>query len=48
MSDGVVDWRACLDPAAEKLEVDATHMGMGADPAVIDMVVERLAVPTAT
>ncbi len=48
MSDGVVDWRACLDPAAEKLEVDATHMGMGADPAVIDLVVERLAVPTAT
>lgn len=42
-SDGVVDWRACLDPAAEQLEVDATHMAMGADPAVIEHVVARLA-----
>ena len=28
-TDGVVDWRACLDPAAECVEVRASHMGMG-------------------
>ncbi len=41
-SDGVVDWRACLDPAAEQVEVDATHMAMGADPGVIELVVDKL------
>jgi pimeloyl-ACP methyl ester carboxylesterase len=41
-SDGVIDWRACLDPAAEQLEVRATHMGMGADPDVIELVAGRL------
>jgi len=30
--DGIVDWRSCLDPAADELlEVDASHCGMGAD-----------------
>ena len=28
-TDGVVDWRACLDPAAEQIEVRASHVGMG-------------------
>jgi pimeloyl-ACP methyl ester carboxylesterase len=28
-TDGVVDWRACLDPAAEQIEVHASHLGMG-------------------
>ena len=28
--DGIVDWRACLDPAAEHVEVDASHCGMAA------------------
>ena len=29
-SDGVVQWRSCLDPAADKLvEVSASHCGMG-------------------
>jgi pimeloyl-ACP methyl ester carboxylesterase len=28
-SDGIVNWRACVDPAAEALEVRATHYGMG-------------------
>jgi triacylglycerol lipase len=28
-SDGIVDWTACLDPAAECVEVDASHCGMG-------------------
>jgi pimeloyl-ACP methyl ester carboxylesterase len=27
-SDGVVGWRACLDPAAQAIEVDASHCGM--------------------
>jgi triacylglycerol lipase len=27
-SDGIVDWRSCLDPAAELLEVEASHVGM--------------------
>ena len=30
-TDGVVDWRACLDPAAEQIEVRASHVGMGAE-----------------
>jgi hypothetical protein len=29
--DGVVDWRACLDPAAEHVEVRTSHVGMAAD-----------------
>jgi pimeloyl-ACP methyl ester carboxylesterase len=28
-NDGIVDWRACLDPGARHVEVDATHLGMG-------------------
>jgi hypothetical protein len=27
-SDGIVDWRACLDPQAEQIEVDSSHCGM--------------------
>jgi pimeloyl-ACP methyl ester carboxylesterase len=27
-TDGVVDWRACLDPAAVQVEVRASHVGM--------------------
>ena len=42
-SDGVVDWRACLDPDAECVEVRATHMQMGANPHVIALVAARLA-----
>jgi len=30
-TDGVVDWHACLDPAAEHVEVRASHIGMGAN-----------------
>jgi hypothetical protein len=26
--DGVVDWRACLDPAAQHVEIAASHCGM--------------------
>jgi triacylglycerol lipase len=28
-SDGMVDWRACLDSDAKHAEVDASHIGMG-------------------
>jgi triacylglycerol lipase len=27
-SDGIVDWRSCLDPAARHVEVDSSHCGM--------------------
>jgi triacylglycerol lipase len=32
-SDGVVRWQSCLDPAAEQLEIRASHCGMGMHPA---------------
>ena len=41
--DGVVDWRACLDPAAEHIEVRSTHNGMGANRTVQRFVLSRLA-----
>jgi triacylglycerol lipase len=30
--DGIVDWRACLDPAAECVEVESSHCGMSVHP----------------
>jgi triacylglycerol lipase len=33
-SDGIVDWRACLDPHAEDVEVQSSHCGMSVHPAV--------------
>jgi triacylglycerol lipase len=27
-SDGIVDWRACIDPHADPVEVDSSHCGM--------------------
>jgi hypothetical protein len=33
-SDGVVDWRACVDPYAEAVEVDSSHCGMSVHPDV--------------
>jgi hypothetical protein len=27
-NDGIVDWRACLDPDAEHVEVRSSHCGM--------------------
>lgn len=40
--DGIVDWRACLDPEAQHVEVRSSHCGMAVDPAVIDAVVAAL------
>jgi pimeloyl-ACP methyl ester carboxylesterase len=41
-SDGVVDWHACLDPAAECVEVDASHCGMGVNLDVYEIVARAL------
>jgi triacylglycerol lipase len=41
--DGIVDWRACVDPEARAVEVTASHVGMALDPRVIDVVTEALA-----
>ena len=40
--DGIVDWRACLDPAAEHVEVRTSHCGMAVDPDVMDHVLTAL------
>jgi pimeloyl-ACP methyl ester carboxylesterase len=36
-SDGIVSWRACLDPFAEQVEVDSSHTGMSVNPRVYDV-----------
>ena len=43
--DGVVDWRACVDPEARSVEVTASHLGMAVDPRVIDLVEAALLLP---
>jgi triacylglycerol lipase len=40
--DGIVDWRACVDPLAVPVEVTASHVGMALDPRVIDHVCAAL------
>ena len=40
--DGIVDWRACVDPVAHPVEVRASHVGMAVDPRVIEQVVAAL------
>lgn len=40
--DGIVDWRACLDPAAKQIEVRTSHCGMAVDPIVLDHVLGAL------
>jgi hypothetical protein len=35
--DGIVDWRACLDPQAEHVDVRSTHCGMGVNAAVYEV-----------
>lgn len=41
-SDGIVDWRACVVPGAENVEVPGSHLGMGLRPQTVDLVVRRL------
>jgi pimeloyl-ACP methyl ester carboxylesterase len=40
--DGIVDWRACVDPVAEQVEVTASHLGMAVDPVTIETVLAAL------
>ncbi len=40
--DGIVDWRACIDPLAVPVEVTASHAGLAFDPRVIAVVLEAL------
>ncbi len=43
--DGIVGWRACIDhvtPGVENVEVRSTHIGMGIDPDVWEIIAQRL------
>jgi pimeloyl-ACP methyl ester carboxylesterase len=45
-SDGIVDWRACIDrnsPRVEHFEVKATHIGLGFAPEALRIVARSLA-----
>jgi pimeloyl-ACP methyl ester carboxylesterase len=42
-SDGVVAWRACLDPAADQVEVRSSHVGMAINAEVFRAVAATLA-----
>ena len=47
-TDGVVAWQCSLEREAsnaENIEVDASHIGLGAHPAVIYAIADRLAQP---
>jgi pimeloyl-ACP methyl ester carboxylesterase len=47
-SDGVVSWRCSVErpgPAAENIEVVGSHIGLGAHPAVLFALADRLAQP---
>jgi triacylglycerol lipase len=47
-SDGVVDWRACLDPHAKCVEVEGSHCGMAVNAQVyreLERLLERTEVP---
>jgi pimeloyl-ACP methyl ester carboxylesterase len=47
-ADGVVSWRGCLEKESdfvENVEVGASHLGMGAHPEVLRIIVDRLALP---
>lgn len=44
--DGIVSWRACVDtfsPDVENIEITSSHVGMGIDPDVWEIVSARLA-----
>jgi triacylglycerol lipase len=44
-SDGIVDWRACLDPSAELVEVEASHIGMAVSARAYRAIAQALAAP---
>jgi hypothetical protein len=41
--DGIVDWRACLDPSGQHVEVKSSHVGMAVNPAVYRAIADALA-----
>jgi triacylglycerol lipase len=41
-SDAIVDWRACLDPHAEAVEVHSSHCGMSVHPDVYELLARAL------
>jgi triacylglycerol lipase len=41
-SDGIVSWRACLDPWARQVEVESSHTGMSVNLAVYRVLAETL------
>jgi pimeloyl-ACP methyl ester carboxylesterase len=46
--DGIVDWRACIDPPGaqrQNIEVRCSHLGFGHDAATLWAVADRLAMP---
>jgi hypothetical protein len=46
--DGIVPWRACMEPETElhqNVEVRCSHIGFGVDPATLWLIADRLAVP---
>jgi triacylglycerol lipase len=43
--DGIVDWRACIDPLATAVEVRSSHLGMAVDPSVVHAVRQALSEP---
>ncbi|MEQ6902500.1 alpha/beta fold hydrolase [Nocardioides sp. YIM 152588] len=40
--DGIVDWRACIDPEGRAIEVKGSHVGLVVDPKTIALVHEAL------
>ncbi len=46
-SDEVVNWEACLDPAAIQVEVDVSHVGMGFSREVWDAIAYELQIGSA-
>jgi triacylglycerol lipase len=46
-SDGIVDWRACIDPQAENVEVSSSHCGMAVNAGVFRAVAVALGAPEA-
>jgi len=42
-SDGVVDWRACVDPHAKSVEIDSSHCGMSVHAGVYRVLEQVLA-----
>jgi pimeloyl-ACP methyl ester carboxylesterase len=41
-SDGIVDWRTCLDPEARHADVDSSHLGMAVNPEVYRLIAQEL------